>query len=171
MKTNKFKNVTKKVIAATAVCCTLLSSASAFAAAENIIINDSYVTIPEEMGRIREMDERTFVPVRFVSEYLGCTVDYSPVVRTTEVNGEVIEYIDETIIMTNVENGVSYFMTVGDNKLFVLSDTNPRYITMDTNVFIGDDDRTYIPIRYLAEAMNYNVSWDEETQTVGLTAK
>ena len=42
---------------------------------------------------------------------------------------------------------------------------------MDTKTFLGDDDRTYVPIRFFAEAMNYNVDWDEETQTVSLNAK
>ena len=43
---------------------------------------------------------------------------------------------------------------------------------MDTAAFIdATEGRTYVPIRYLAEALGYNVGWDETTQTVTLDKK
>ncbi|MDF1617456.1 stalk domain-containing protein [Petrocella sp. FN5] len=41
-------------------------------------------------------------------------------------------------------------------------------IAMDTEAVILNA-RTYAPVRYLAEAFNYDVSWNQETQTVELT--
>ena len=40
---------------------------------------------------------------------------------------------------------------------------------MDTAAFIDEEEgRTYVPVRFLAEAMGYTVGWDEATQTVSL---
>jgi enhancing lycopene biosynthesis protein 2 len=41
-------------------------------------------------------------------------------------------------------------------------------VVMDTEAVIVNA-RTYAPVRYLAEAFNYDVSWDQETRTVELT--
>ena len=72
--------------------------------------------------------------------------------------------------MTSLDTGISYFLTIGDNKLFILTASDAQIIQMDTNAFLGDDDRTYVPIRFLAEAIGYTVGWDEASQTVSLDA-
>lgn len=141
----------------------VFSGVSAFAAAENIIINGVNVEIPADMGSIKEKDERTFVPVRFVSEYLNYAVKYG----NTTVNGEV----QESVTVTGADS-TSYLMLRDDNKLYVLPGLlggagGP--ITMDTAAFIDDtEDRFYVPIRFLAEAIGYTVGWDDATQTVTL---
>ena len=60
----------KKIVLLTVICCMLVCSLSAFATAENIIIDGQNITIPAEMGKVIEKDDRTFVPVRFVAEFL-----------------------------------------------------------------------------------------------------
>ena len=149
----------KKILLMTVVCCMLLSSLSAFAAAENIIIDGTNVTIPAEMGKVVEKDDRTFVPVRFVTEYLGCVVNYQP------------EQYSATI--TNPATGTSYFLMSGDNKIYVLpSQGSAPIVMMDTKSFINNDEgRMYVPVRFLAEALGYTVDWEEATQTVILTSK
>lgn len=135
---------------------------SAFAVAENIIIDNEVVVIPEGMGSIKEQDGRTFVPVRFVSEYLGCKVNYT----STEING--VQQESATVIS---QTGTTILLTNNSNLLFTLSLNGPSSsLTMDTNVFIDpNEDRMYIPIRFLAEALDYVVGWDEATQTVTMT--
>lgn len=153
----------KKFISLAIVCCILLCSFSAFATAESIIINGETVSIPADMGRIREMDDRTFVPIRFVVEYLGCVVNYQETVYTEDG----VDTLRRTATITDPSTGISYFVTAGDNKFFTLTMTGASVITMDTNAFIDDDEgRMYIPVRFLAEALGYTVDWDEETQTV-----
>ncbi len=145
----------KKLVIMTLVCCILMSSVSAFAVAENIIIDGTAVTIPEGMGKICEKNDRTFVPVRFVMEYLGCYVEYT-------------EY-QQGATITNPATGLSYNMVANSNEIFELSSLSGKAIIMDTKVFINNDEgRMYVPIRFLAEAMGYTVSWDEETATVTL---
>ena len=147
----------KKLFAMTLVCCILMSSVSAFAVAENIIINGTTVTIPAEMGKVCERDDRTFVPVRFIMEYLNCYVNY-----TDYQQGATI---------TNPATGISYYMMANSNEIFELSAFSGRAITMDTKVFINNDEgRMYVPVRYLAEAIGYTVDWEDATKTVTLTS-
>ncbi len=135
----------------------LVCSLTAFATAENIIINGETVTIPAEMGKVCEMDDRTFVPVRFVTEYLGCLVNYND--------------FQQSAAITDPSTGISYLVMANDNKLFVLPNSgNGTIITMDTKTFINNEEgRMYVPVRFLAQAIGYTVDWEETTQTVTLT--
>lgn len=154
----------KRFLALLTGCIVAFSGMSAFAAAESIVINGTSVDIPADMGSIKEISDRTFVPVRFVSEYLGCNVSYNSI--------KVNDQLQEAITITDSAN-TSYLMLSGDNILYVLGTSeNSRRITMDVNVFIDNtEDRAYIPVRFLADALGYDVGWDEETQTVSLTSK
>ena len=66
----------KKLICGIISACIAFSGISVFAAAENIIINGKEAEIPAEMGSIMEKDDRTFVPIRFIMENLGCEVNF-----------------------------------------------------------------------------------------------
>lgn len=146
-----------------------LGSINAFATAEKITINGDTVDIPSDMGTIREVNDRTFVPLRFVSEYLGCSVTYNPV-SYESVNGDTsTTTVKGTVIFTNPKTNISYYFTIGDDKLFVFENMEASVFKLNEPTFLGDDDRTYIPVRSFAEAMNYIVDWDEATQTVSLT--
>ena len=148
----------KKLISILVVCLIVFSSLSVFAAAESIIINGQEAVIPSDMGSIKEMDDRTFVPVRFVMENLGCNVEYLEEDRTAVISSIACTYIIQE----------------GNNTLFVLPDqyTETQNIVMDTAAFIDEaESRMYVPIRFLAEAIGYDVGWNEETQTVTLDIK
>ena len=54
--------------------------------------------------------------------------------------------------------------------IFVINTQNATPVVMDTEAFINNDEgRMYVPIRFLATAMGYQVDWDEATQTVSLS--
>ena len=157
----------KKIICVLMCCCLLLCSVSAFAANNNIIINGEQVVIPADMGQVREVDNRLFVPLRFVTEFLGCVVNYQETISTE--NG--VNLLKRTATITNPETGISYFVTVGDSKLFILTNTGAKIIKMDTKVFVNEEEgRMYVPLRFLAEALNYTVSWDAASQTASLSS-
>lgn len=149
----------KKILTLAVICCMIFCTMSVFATAENIIIDDETVTIPADMGKVCEVDDRTFVPVRFLAEYLGCVVNY--------------QEAQESATITNPQTNTSYFLMANDNKLIVLASVGSSpIIVMDTNVFINDEEsRMYVPIRYMAEALGYTVDWDEETLTVVLASE
>lgn len=135
----------------------LLTGISAFAKAESIIIDGKVAEIPAEMGTITEKDDRTFVPIRFVMEYLGCHVDYDDVNHAATISSADCAYIIQE------DNPVLYTVP--------FSSAESASLTMDTVPFINlEESRMYIPIRFLAEAIGYTVGWDEATQTVTLVA-
>ena len=154
----------KKLLALLTGCIVAFSSMSAFAAAQNIVIDGTTVDIPADMGSIKEMDDRTFVPVRFICEYLGCTVTYNSVSINDEPR-ESVNIVDK--------NNVLYLLTRDSDLLYIIPNVgNGSSIQMDTVMFIDDTEgRTYIPIRFLAQALGYEVGWDEASQTASLTAK
>ena len=140
----------------------LCVTSSAFAAATSIIIDGQVAEIPAEMGSIKEADNRTFVPIRFVMENLGCTVEYDDSLKLATITSDDYAYLIQ-------EGNDSLFMIpfrIDSSKAFV----DAKVIQMDTAAFIDNDEsRMYIPIRFLAEAIGYTVGWDEATQTVSLT--
>ncbi len=133
----------------------ILSFVSVYAAANVIKIDGVSAQIPDGMGQIREKDDRTFVPLRFVSEFLGNDVWFMDNLKTAGVNSpDAVIYVQD-----------------GNNILYKVSkDTSETIeIPMDTSAYIDmDEGRMYLPIRFLAEALDYTVGWDEETQTVTL---
>ena len=133
----------------------LVSGMAVFAANTEILINGEKATIQEGMGSIVEKDWRTFVPVRFALEYFGYQVSW-------------VEK-DRMVFGVN-ENGSMFVMQVGSNFLFFKDkDNNEKKVEMDVAPFLNNQEgRTYIPLRFLADVLGYQVGYDEATSTVTL---
>ena len=133
----------------------VFSSVTVSSAANVIKIDGASAEIPDGMGQIREKDARTFVPLRFVSEFLGNDVWYMDNIKTAGVNSpDSVIYVQD-----------------GNNILYKISKTTSETteILMDTSAYIDNSEgRMYLPIRFLAESLDYTVGWDESTQTVTL---
>lgn len=87
-----------------------------------------------------DKEDRTQIPVRAISEMLNCKVDWNQekqIVSITDKTGKLIQ------------------MTIG-NKNLTVGDT---VVEMDSAALIKDD-RTYIPLRFIAEALGLNVFWE-----------
>ncbi|MDF2855358.1 MAG: secreted protein with C-terminal beta-propeller domain [Neobacillus sp.] len=80
-------------------------------------------------------DDRTMVPLRFVSEALGADVNYNSDKRTV-----AIELGDAELELT-----------IGDKTMFV----NEKEVEMEVAAVISNS-RTYIPIKYIADALDMN---------------
>lgn len=145
-----------KVLSASAICFVMVfTSLYGFAAASLIKIDGVSAEIPENMGGIRERDNRTFVPLRFVSEFLNYTVWFDDVSKTAYVSS------DDKLLLVQDGNSTLYSVS----KLTGESTS----VQMDTSAYIDENEgRIYLPIRFLAEAMNYTVGWDTESETVTL---
>ncbi len=147
----------KKLISIMLVLCMVLSVTSVFASNTEIIISGKKATIADGMGTIVNKDQRTFVPVRFLLEYLGFNVNWEDETQT---------------VLGRHENGESFMMQIGNKNLFYFdANGNKKNLDpMDTAPFLNTkENRTYVPLRFLAEAMGYNVGWDGTTETVTLT--
>ncbi len=83
-------------------------------------------------------DSRTFVPYRLLAEALGGSVTYD----------------NSTQTITTVDGGTSIIMTIGSTNYTV----NGTPATMDVAPFINSDNRTMVPLRFLAEALGCKVT-------------
>lgn len=90
-------------------------------------------------------DDRTLVPIRFVSEALGATVTWDDATRTVRI----------------VKDNTKIIMVVGQNTY----NKNRRDYTMDTPSIIYGD-RTYVPLRVVSEALGKEVQWDDATRSI-----
>ena len=92
-----------------------------------------------DMGYPQISNDRTIVPVRFISEVMGAEVLWKENERKVTVisNGKTVEFF-----IGNTTNKVQ-----GEDKLL---DSPPQII----------DNRTYIPVRFLAEAIGKFVEYN-----------
>lgn len=91
------------------------------------------------------MENRTWVPIRFVSEALGATVDWNQ-----EEKKVTISFEGKTLILT-IDSPV------------LLSDGKSQ--TMDVAPFLMDN-RTWVPLRFVAENLDCTVSWIQGSKEV-----
>lgn len=89
--------------------------------------------------------DRTFLPIRLVAEALGATVTWNEA--------------DQSV--TIVEGDTTIVIYIG--QAFALVNGNP--VQLDAPAFIANS-RTYLPVRFVAENLGANVSWDGTAQTV-----
>jgi N-acetylmuramoyl-L-alanine amidase len=90
-------------------------------------------------------NDRTIVPVRFISEELGCEVDWNQgkKMATASRQGTTVEiYIDK-------------------NTAFV----DGKEVVLDTTAVL-EEGRTMVPLRFLAETFNFEVTWLGEERIV-----
>lgn len=100
-------------------------------------------------------DGRTYVPIRFLSIALG-------------VPNERISWEDATKTVT-LTSWKHVRMTVGSKWIATRSADNyvGESYTIDVSPILKvEEGRTYLPARYVAEALGYEVGWDEASQTV-----
>ncbi len=116
----------------------------------NIEINgqDSQTSLP-----IFVLNERTYVPVRFVSESLGYKVIWLQSTFTVEIRGtDKKMWLPIGKAKVNLGNG--------------LVDT-PDGVKASLVKLPGHVDQfTYVPVRFVAEYLGQKVSWDQATMTV-----
>ena len=96
------------------------------------------------------VNDRTFVPIRFVAEAMGCKVSWNDFIQTARIEGG----------KTTID------IIVGDYSILKFTEGEmPQEIALDVPSQLIND-RTYIPIRAVAEAFGAAVDWDEITQSV-----
>ncbi|NGQ97085.1 copper amine oxidase N-terminal domain-containing protein [Brevibacillus sp. SYP-B805] len=138
----------------TALCLALaLVPASALAATAakveiKVTYNNKAISFPDQKPLI--MNSRTLVPIRPIAEGLGFKVDWNNTTRT--------------VTITKNKNTVSLVVSQKIAK------RNGQTITLDVPAQIVNQ-RTVVPVRFIAEALDYKVDWEQVTQTVKITDK
>ncbi len=90
------------------------------------------------------LDSRTFVPIRFVAEALGSSVGWDNARKEVKITGNV-----------------QIILKIGSKQFFV--DGTP--FDMNVAPFI-QDSRTFVPIRFVGEALGSSVGWDSSTKNI-----
>ncbi len=120
----------------------LLISTTVFAKAPSIEIDGKI--IKTDAAPFIEKD-RTFVPIRFIGEALNYKVHWNK----------------DKKLVTIKNNDRQILMTIGDTNITV----NNEKIKNDVAPLIRKD-RTYVPLRFVAENMNLKVNWDGKEKKV-----
>lgn len=111
----------------------------------SVQLNGSTVSFPDAQPEIQ--NDRTMVPVRIIAEAMGYDVSYD--------SGSVAA----------TGNGVTVTFSIGACEYTVSRDGKPDTRMMDTEPYISGG-RTYVPVRFFAEALGMTVAWSERSQTV-----
>ena len=98
---------------------------------------------------LRSSGTATPAPIRYLAEYFGYIVGWDAVAREAVFTG----------------GGKTIYFPI-DSSTARTSDGGT--VTMDTAAVIVND-RTYAPIRYLAEYFGYSVDWNAEARAVIIT--
>lgn len=111
-----------------------------------IKVNNKQVELSDYLGRPYIENARTMVPLRVVSENMGFKVDW-------EEKGQII-YVE------NKSLGRKLIFIIGEN-VATLND-KPKFIDENKSVTpVLSNNRTYIPLRFVAENMGYNVDYKQ----------
>ena len=111
----------------------------------SVSVNDQQIIWTDATPFIDE-NSRTMVPLRAVAEALGLTVSWDGAKR-------------EAIFTDGTK---TLYFPIGSS---IARTSSGETIQMDTAAVIKND-RTYAPIRYLAEYFGFGVDWDGESKTV-----
>lgn len=95
-------------------------------------------------------DGRTLAPMRAILEALGMTVSWDGTTQTA----------------TAVKADININISINSNIAIV----NGKQETLDVPAEITNG-RTFVPVRFFAEALNMNVDWDAYTKTVVINSK
>lgn len=128
----------------------ILSSAliaPVFAEGINIVINNNKIETPDA-PYIKE--ERTLVPLRLISENLGIKVDWD-----NESRQVVLKKGSDDILLPIQKD---YYLV------------NGKKVATDISGEIKND-RTFVPVRLIAELFDRDVKWDNKTKTVLINDK
>ena len=96
---------------------------------------------------------RTMLPVRFLAENLGATVAWNEEKQLVTITGKNQNQEDVTI-----------FITIGAANAQI----NGQSVALEAPAFV-DQNRTFMPVRLIAEALGASVDWNEAEQKVIIT--
>ena len=124
-------------------------SVSAWAVPSGITVqvNGQEVTFPD--AEPESKNGRTFIPVRAAFEALGAEVTW--------------DQADKSV--TAVKGDTTVVMTLDSTKAEVTKDGQEQELTMDVAPY-SKGGRTYVPVRFAAEAFSCAVGWDGDEHTV-----
>jgi len=149
-----FQQSRKKSIFITLVTLLMISllSIPALAGQSNVsvTVDNQLIEFPDQQPFLDTEIGRTYVPLRFVSQALGGTVNWDSPTQTAIIKKENV-----TI---NMKIGSSNPTVSGEEK------------TLDAPARLMNG-RTMVPLRFISECLGANVQWDGQNKMVSITDK
>lgn len=106
-------------------------------------IDDKLVDFEDQFPLV--INGRTLIPVRAVAEILGAAVNWNQDYYQVEIERE----------------GVNIILPVNYNTAYI--GITPIELDVPAQII---NDRTMVPLRFIAEAFEISVIWEEDTRTV-----
>ena len=124
-----------------------------------IVIDGNRLEMNENTGLPVIIDERTYVPLRVISENLGAKVDW-------------INDTQQVIINTKADSNSYPVPANWDGGVQIVIDGQPLTIPSGYGqAYISKLDRVMLPLRAVGEALGCEVKWVSDTSTVLINAK
>lgn len=121
----------------------------AYSAKEITIEIDGKEMTPKDMPAVA-IDGRTMLPMRQIAQELGCEVTWNEAAQQVYVVNDDYTLVFEINKTTGYKNGKTFTMDV------------PPMIV---------NDRTMLPVRALATALDLDITWDDPTRTVSIVTE
>ena len=145
----------KQITLFTLILVMVIGCAIPFAASNNegetipkVRANGYLVEFPDAEPYI-DKNDRTLIPVRFATEAIGADVSWD-----TSTDTAIIE-----------KNGITVKVPIGSEDIYVTEAGKTKTVTMDTKAVLSKD-RTYVPIRFVAESLGAWVGFSDRHCTV-----
>lgn len=115
----------------------------------SVVMDGQKIWFPDAQAFVDE-NNRTLVPVRFIAEKMGAKVGWEPETMTVPIERDDLHIV----------------LTIGESKALV----NGQEMVFDTKA-ITSGGRTFVPLRFVSEALGAEVKWDNPTSTVFISTK
>ncbi len=152
-----------KKAAVIGMCCAIISTSTVFAVSDNLNVNDSIkIQINSEWVQLSIKpfieNDRTLVTLNELMEKLGAEVESDLNAGTIKINSE-----DITIELTVGKNGAKIIKNDGGSLKEETIDLEiaPKII----------DEEIFVPLRFTAEALGFDVDWDNSLRAVIIRAE
>ncbi len=113
----------------------------------NVTINNESVVF-KDVAPFIDNNNRTLVPLRFISEELGAQVEWEQASGTATI----------------IKDDMKVILTAGQAAMIV----NGKTKTMDTTP-VMKNGRLFVPVKYVGEILNVEVKWLAKENTVAIT--
>lgn len=114
----------------------------------NVMVNGKYVQFTDAVPELTA--GRTMVPFRAIFEALGAEVGFENGTVRAELGDTVLELVPGSDTLTRTAGGKT------------------STVKMDCAPYLKNE-RTYVPVRFVSEALGYDVQWDDYYQSAVIT--
>lgn len=112
----------------------------------DVFVYGKQVNFPDQKAFVDTSVNRTYVPVRFVSEALGASVDWKADAKTVTITNQ----------------GLKVVLTIDSDQATVTNQTS-KTVTLDAPAVLVND-RTMVPLRFVSEVLGAKVGWTPAAQ-------